>query len=48
MAPAAAHRNVYLDDKGEYINESSHYGHAAAGVPGTVAGLAYALENTAR
>jgi gamma-glutamyltranspeptidase / glutathione hydrolase len=44
MAPAAAHRNVYLDDKGEYVNESSTYGHAAAGVPGTVAGLAYALE----
>jgi gamma-glutamyltranspeptidase/glutathione hydrolase len=44
MAPAAAHRNVYLNDKGEYIDESSTYGHAAAGVPGTVAGLAYALE----
>src|SRR5262245_30799132 len=44
MAPAAAHRNVYLDDKGEYIEESSTYGHAAAGVPGTVAGMAYALE----
>src|SRR5262245_62113608 len=44
MAPSAAHRNVYLDDKGEYIDESSTYGHAAAGVPGTVAGLAYALE----
>jgi gamma-glutamyltranspeptidase / glutathione hydrolase len=44
MAPAAAHRNVYLDDKGEYVNESSTYGHAAAGVPGTVAGLSYALE----
>ncbi|HKQ89390.1 MAG TPA: gamma-glutamyltransferase [Blastocatellia bacterium] len=44
MAPAAAHRNVYLDDKGEYVNESSTYGHAASGVPGTVAGLAYALE----
>src|SRR5919109_3879130 len=44
MAPAAAHRNVYLDDKGEYITESSTYGHTAAGVPGTVAGLAYALE----
>src|SRR5262245_59746733 len=44
MAPAAAHRNVYLDDKGEYIKESSTYGHRAAGVPGTVAGLAYALE----
>jgi gamma-glutamyltranspeptidase / glutathione hydrolase len=44
MAPAAAHRNVYLDDKGEYVDESSTYGHAAAGVPGTVAGLSYALE----
>lgn len=44
MAPAAAHRNVYLDEKGEYIRESSTYGHRAAGVPGTVAGLAYALE----
>jgi gamma-glutamyltranspeptidase/glutathione hydrolase len=44
MAPAAAHRNFYLDDKGEYIKESSTYGHAAAGVPGTVAGLSYALE----
>jgi gamma-glutamyltranspeptidase/glutathione hydrolase len=44
MAPAAAHRNVYLNENGEYISESSTYGHAAAGVPGTVAGLAYALE----
>jgi gamma-glutamyltranspeptidase/glutathione hydrolase len=44
MGPAAAHRNVYLDEKGEYIKESSTYGHRAAGVPGTVAGLAYALE----
>jgi gamma-glutamyltranspeptidase/glutathione hydrolase len=44
MAPAAAHRNVYLDEKGDYINGSSTYGHRAAGVPGTVAGLAYALE----
>jgi gamma-glutamyltranspeptidase / glutathione hydrolase len=44
MAPAAAHRNVYLDAKGDYIPESSTYGHRAAGVPGTVAGLAYALE----
>ncbi len=44
MAPAAAHRNVYLDEKGDYIAESSTYGAAAAGVPGTVAGMAYALE----
>lgn len=44
MGPAAAHRNVYLDAKGEYIKESSTYGHRAAGVPGTIAGMAYALE----
>lgn len=44
MGPAVAHRNTYLNDKGEYIEESSTYGHRAAGVPGTVAGLAYALE----
>ncbi|MCI0663707.1 MAG: gamma-glutamyltransferase [Acidobacteria bacterium] len=44
MAPAAAHRNVYLDENGDYIEQSSTYGHKAAGVPGTVAGLAYALE----
>ncbi len=44
MGPAAAQRNTYLDAKGEYIKESSTYGHQAAGVPGTVAGLSYALE----
>ncbi|MEK7829443.1 MAG: gamma-glutamyltransferase, partial [Acidobacteriota bacterium] len=44
MAPAAAYRNVYLNEKGEYIKESSTFGHLAAGVPGTVAGMAYALE----
>jgi gamma-glutamyltranspeptidase/glutathione hydrolase len=44
MGPAAAHRNVYLDNQGNYIKESSTYGHRAAGVPGTVAGMAYALE----
>lgn len=44
MAPAAAHRNVYLDQQGNYIPESSTYGHRASGVPGTVAGMAYALE----
>jgi len=48
MAPAAAHRNVYLDANGEYIKESSQYGHRAAGVPGTVAGLALALRKYGR
>ena len=44
MGPAAAHRNVYLDATGAYIPESSTYGHKASGVPGSVAGMAYALE----
>ena len=44
MAPAAAHRNVYLDAAGDYLKESSTFGHRAAGVPGSVAGMAMALE----
>lgn len=44
MAPAAAYRNVYMDEKGEYIKDSSTVGHKAAGVPGAVAGMSYALE----
>ncbi|HEX7174524.1 MAG TPA: gamma-glutamyltransferase, partial [Pyrinomonadaceae bacterium] len=45
MAPAAAQRNVYLDDKGELIKGegSSTVGYRAAGVPGTVAGMELAL-----
>jgi gamma-glutamyltranspeptidase/glutathione hydrolase len=44
MGPAAARRNTYLDANGEYIKGSSTFGHMAAGVPGAVAGMAYALE----
>lgn len=44
MAPAAAHRNIYLDKQGNYIPDSSTIGHKASGVPGTVAGFAHALE----
>jgi gamma-glutamyltranspeptidase/glutathione hydrolase len=38
-APKAATRNMYLDEKGE-LTKKSLVGHLAAGVPGTVAGLA--------
>jgi len=38
-APAAATRDMYLDDKGEVIKDASTVGARAAGVPGTVAGL---------
>ncbi len=39
-APAAASRDMYLDDKGQVISGQSTVGYKAAGVPGTVAGLA--------
>jgi len=41
-APAAATENMYLDAKGEVIPNASLVGYKAAGVPGSVAGLAYA------
>ena len=41
-APAAATRNMFLDANGKVISESSTVGALAAGVPGTVAGLALA------
>ncbi len=37
-APAAAHRDMYLDEKGNVIRGKSQKGHSAAGVPGTVEG----------
>ncbi|MGH8483753.1 MAG: gamma-glutamyltransferase family protein, partial [Pseudomonas sp.] len=39
IAPKAASRNMYLDDKGEIIENLSLVGARAAGVPGTVMGL---------
>ena len=38
-APSAAHRDMYLDDKGEVITNKSVYGIHASGVPGSVAGM---------
>lgn len=38
-APAAATRDMYLDDQGNVIKDASTIGARAAGVPGTVAGL---------
>ena len=38
-APLAAHRDMYLDEKGEIIPEKSTLGAMAVGVPGTIAGL---------
>ncbi|HEX6732459.1 MAG TPA: gamma-glutamyltransferase [Pyrinomonadaceae bacterium] len=46
MAPAAAHRNVYLDKNGKLIEGEggSLIGYRAAGVPGTVRGMELALK----
>lgn len=46
MAPAAANRDVYLDENGKLIKGegSSTVGYRAAGVPGTVAGLEMAFK----
>lgn len=41
-APAAAHPRMFLDENGEYSRETHHNSHSAVGVPGTVAGFAYA------
>ncbi len=43
-APMLAHRDMYLDDKGNFLPELSQEGVTSAGVPGSVAGLIYALE----
>lgn len=47
MAPAAAHRDVYLDKDGKLIEGEggSLIGYRAAGVPGTVRGMELALKN---
>ncbi len=46
MAPAAAHRNVFLDKNGNLIEGEggSLVGYRAAGVPGTVRGMELALK----
>lgn len=43
LAPALAHRDMFLDGAGKVIPSSSTSSHLAVGVPGTVAGLDLAL-----
>nr|WP_264753996.1 gamma-glutamyltransferase [Marinobacter sp. ANT_B65] len=43
-APSAATETMYQDESGEVVQNRSRFTHLAAGVPGTVAGLAMALE----
>jgi len=44
MAPALAHRDMYLGEDGEVDNNLARFSHLSAGVPGSVAGLTHALE----
>src|SRR5436190_6077755 len=43
-APLGASRDMYLDEEGDVIKKAPTVGYRAAGVPGTIAGLAMALE----
>lgn len=43
-APVLAHRDMFLDKYGNVDPKLSQFSHLSAGVPGTVAGLALALE----
>jgi gamma-glutamyltranspeptidase / glutathione hydrolase len=43
-APAAATANMYLDAQGNVIENASLVGYKAIGVPGSVAGMVYALK----
>ncbi len=43
-APAAAHKDVYLDEEGHVVPDASLLGYKAAGTPGTVAGLEAAFK----
>ncbi|MCG7199916.1 gamma-glutamyltransferase [Marinobacter pelagius] len=43
-APAAASETMFQDENGNVVTNRSRFTHLAAGVPGTVAGLALALE----
>jgi len=44
-APISAHKDMYLDSAGNYIPELSQQEATSVGVPGSVAGLIYALNN---
>jgi len=44
MAPALAHRDMFLDENGAVDNAKARWSSSASGVPGSVAGLLYAQE----
>ena len=48
MAPGRAHRDMFLDEAGRPVAERSRAGPLSAGVPGSVAGLAFAQQRYGR
>lgn len=44
MAPLKASRDMYLDGRGEVVQDASTVGYLAAGVPGTVKGMSAMLD----
>ena len=44
-APAAAHRDLFLDEEGNYDKKKAQFSLLSAGVPGSVAGFHLALKN---
>ena len=47
-APASAHRDMYLDEKGEVNRDLALHGPLAAGIPGHVAGMVHIANNYGR
>ena len=47
-APAKSAKDMFLDDKGNYVPEKSQEGYLACGVPGSVAGMLLAHEKFGR
>ena len=45
IAPKSAHKDMFLDENGNVDIQKVRFSHAAAGVPGTVAGMHHALTN---
>jgi len=43
-APSGAYKDMFVDENGLVNNQLSRFSHQSAGVPGTVAGLAFALK----
>ena len=48
MAPAAAHRDMYLDENGQVDRDLAVNGALAAGIPGEIAGLEHLAEHYGR